>query len=78
MIAAQAIVPAPAGHAPRPEAALAAANYRRFEDAREAQPGSVPWQHLLQPWQHRETTWDRLRHAEAAAGQDGAEAEAGA
>jgi hypothetical protein len=56
----------------------AAAQYQHLMDARDAQPGSVPWQHLFQAWQHRQTTWDRLRQAEAAAGQDGAEAEAGA
>jgi hypothetical protein len=56
----------------------AAAQCQRLVDARDTHPGSVPWQHLCQGWQHRETTGDRLRHAEAAAGQDGAEAEAGA
>jgi hypothetical protein len=55
----------------------AAAHYQRLEDARDTQPGSIPWQHLFRGWQHRETARDRLRHAEAAAGQDGAEAEAG-
>jgi hypothetical protein len=56
----------------------AAPQRQRFVDARDAQPGNVPWQHTFQGRQHRETTWERLRQARAAAGQEGAEAEAGA
>jgi hypothetical protein len=54
-----------------------AAQHQRLMGARDAQPGSIPGQRTFQG-QHREITWEHLRQAGAAAGQDGMEAEAGA
>jgi hypothetical protein len=55
----------------------AAGQYRNLMAARDADPGSVPWQDVQQAWQVQETAWSLLRRAEAETDRYQAEAEVG-